>query len=671
MRLMTALALAALLLAPCIGRAAPPPVEDYGKLPALDLVHLSPSGERCAFVLDDGKARRLFVATTDNKPLQVINVGTVKVTSLRWAGDDYVLIQTSATVNIGPDFTVSKTELTGTVVLNVHTGHFIQVFAHNPSVDSAVMGSYGTAQVNGRWYGYFGGLSLMDDHAGNPLHTNVQSVGNVEFFVPDLYRVDLETGAISLIAKGEGPDPSWLIGPDGAVVARSIYYDKSGDWRVMAGGFGGRELASGRDQFGGPDLVGLSRTADSVLVSLDNENNDGTITQEIPLAGGPPKTVIGADATDSAVEDPFTRLWIGLRSGGDEPADTFFSPLMQARMVGTRKAFPAHRVRLTSWNRDFNRMIVFTTGDDDSGTYWFVDIDNHAANPIGQVYPTVTANDVGPVRMIDYKAADGLALSGVLTLPPGREAKNLPLVVMPHGGPWARDYPEFDYWPQAFASRGYAVFQPNFRSSTGYGPKIYEAGYGQLGRKAQTDISDGVAELARQGLVDPKRACIAGWSYGGYAALAGVTVQRGLYRCSVSMAGVSDMAKQLKYTQDEAGVESASARVWALFLGVKSDWSPLREISPVVLAARADAPILLIHGSDDTVVKIAQSDEMEAALKAAGKPVERVTLKGADHWLLEQDTRIAMLKASVAFVQKYNPADPAPQTAPVTAPTPP
>jgi dipeptidyl aminopeptidase/acylaminoacyl peptidase len=305
-------------------------------------------------------------------------------------------------------------------------------------------------------------------------------------------------------------------------------------------------------------------------------------------------------------------------------------------------------------------MIVFTDGGDDSGTYWFVNIDKGSADPLGKAYPTVTSKDVGPVRMIDYKAADGLDLHGVLTLPPGREARNLPLVVMPHGGPWARDYPKFDYWAQAFASRGYAVFQPNFRSSTGYGQALYEAGYGEWGRKMQTDISDGAAELARQGIVDPKRACIVGWSYGGYAAQAGVTVQHRLYRCAVSMAGVSDLAKQLKYTEDEAGIDSPAARTWSLFLGVKSDWGVLRDISPAMLASRADAPILLIHGNDDTVVPIAQSDEMEKALQAAGKPVERVTLKGADHWLLEQDTRVAMLKASVAFVQKYNPADSAP-----------
>jgi len=213
---------------------------------------------------------------------------------------------------------------------------------------------------------------------------------------------------------------------------------------------------------------------------------------------------------------------------------------------------------------------VFTNGGDDSGTYWLVDIAKHSAVPLGYQYPTINAEDVGPVRMVDWKAADGLALRGVLTLPPGRAAKNLPLVVLPHGGPEARDYPTFDWWAQAFASRGYAVFQPNFRGSDGYGVAIRNAGFGQWGRKMQTDISDGVAELAKQGIVDPKRACIVGGSYGGYAAEAGVTVQHGLYRCAVSMAGVSDPAGLLDYARDRAGgrLTSESQRYWKAFMGV-------------------------------------------------------------------------------------------------------
>jgi dipeptidyl aminopeptidase/acylaminoacyl peptidase len=215
------------------------------------------------------------------------------------------------------------------------------------------------------------------------------------------------------------------------------------------------------------------------------------------------------------------------------------------------------------------------------------------------------------VRIVSWRAADGLTLSGVLTLPPGRAARALPLVVLPHGGPEARDYPGFDWWAQAYASRGYAVFQPNFSGSGGYDIGLRNAGLGQWGRKMQTDISDGVADLARQGIVDPKRACIVGGSYGGYAALAGVTVQQGLYRCAVSVAGVADLAEMLAYNRDRAGLRSDTMRYWKAFMGVNdSTDDSLNAISPVLRASHADAPILLIHGKEDIRVPINQSERM-------------------------------------------------------------
>jgi dipeptidyl aminopeptidase/acylaminoacyl peptidase len=260
--------------------------------------------------------------------------------------------------------------------------------------------------------------------------------------------------------------------------------------------------------------------------------------------------------------------------------------------------------------------------------------------------------------MIDWKAADGLALRGVLTLPTGRTAKNLPLVVLPHGGPEARDYPVFDWWAQAFAARGYAVFQPNFRGSAGYGVAFRNAGFGQWGRKMQTDISDGVAELARQGVIDPKRACIVGGSYGGYAALAGVTVQQGLYRCAVSVAGVSDPGGLLRDDRARGGGASTTTRYWRTFMGATSLMeTELNTISPLKLASRADAPILLIHGKDDTVVPPQQSAAMEAALQQAGKTVELIWMPGEDHWLSRDATRVQMLTSAVAFVEKYDPPD--------------
>jgi dipeptidyl aminopeptidase/acylaminoacyl peptidase len=252
-------------------------------------------------------------------------------------------------------------------------------------------------------------------------------------------------------------------------------------------------------------------------------------------------------------------------------------------------------------------------------------------------------------------------MQGILTLPPKLPPHDLPLVVLPHGGPEARDSLRFDWWAQAFASRGYAVWQPNFRGSDGYGTDFRNAGFGQWGRKMQTDVSDGVAALAAQGFVDPKRACVVGGSYGGYVALAGVTLQHGLYRCAAAYGGVSDPKEMLREVRrldagDYHNLAAAEVRYWIEFMGASSATDPtLDTISPLQHAAEADAPILLIHGRDDTVVPKAQSEDMESALKTAGKPVELIELDHEDHWLSRSATRLQMLQAMVAFVKKYNP----------------
>ncbi len=250
------------------------------------------------------------------------------------------------------------------------------------------------------------------------------------------------------------------------------------------------------------------------------------------------------------------------------------------------------------------------------------------------------------------KSADGLDLEGILTLPVGKGSKNLPIIMFPHGGPTAHDEPRFDWWAQALASRGYAVFQPNFRGSTNKDAAFIEAGHGEWGRKMQSDISDGLSYLAAQGIVDPKRACIVGASYGGYAALAGVTLQKGLYRCAISVAGVSDLQMMVSTDIRESGSNPVLIRNLRAEIGKGRE---LRDVSPRRFAAQADAPILLIHGKDDVVVPYRQSTVMADALKDAGKPHELVTLDGEDHWLSKSATRQRMLEAVVTFVEKHNP----------------
>jgi dipeptidyl aminopeptidase/acylaminoacyl peptidase len=288
-----------------------------------------------------------------------------------------------------------------------------------------------------------------------------------------------------------------------------------------------------------------------------------------------------------------------------------------------------------SWSDD-RRKIVVRVEDPKAGPFYArIELDTGSAGVLGPVYGDLKPQDIAEVRAVRYKAADGLEITGYLTLPKGRAAEKLPLIVMPHGGPASRDEPGFDWWAQGLASRGYAVLQPNFRGS------------------------DGVRYLSAQGTIDPARVCIVGASYGGYAALAGATLDKGVYRCAVAVAGVADLKQFLvEELKSDNGRETATQRYWSRFMGVENRRDrDLTAISPAHNVAGSSVPVMLIHGKDDTVVLYAQSQRMHDALRAAGRPVEFVTLKAEDHWLSRSATRLQTLEATVAFIEKHNPAN--------------
>jgi dipeptidyl aminopeptidase/acylaminoacyl peptidase len=282
------------------------------------------------------------------------------------------------------------------------------------------------------------------------------------------------------------------------------------------------------------------------------------------------------------------------------------------------------------------------------------DLDTGDSVMTGHIYDGV--NRLNPVQNYTYTAADGEEIPAVLVLPALGKAENLPLVVLPHGGPQVQDTLQLDWWAQALADRGYAVLKPNYRGSD-LNAKWVTKGYGEWGRKMQTDLSDGVAALAKQGVIDPARVSIAGASYGGYAALAGVSLQHGIYRCAVSLAGVSNPGDMLSLWQQKVKVgDSVEQRYWKRFMGVQgSDDSSLNSISPLKHADAVRVPVLLIHGEQDTVVPFAQSDAMFKALKALGRDVSLVTLSDEDHWMSRPETRLKMLQSMVEFMGRCNP----------------
>jgi len=355
---------------------------------------------------------------------------------------------------------------------------------------------------------------------------------------------------------------------------------------------------------------------------------------------------------ENPIEDDRFRL-IGGAHLGDDWRYVFFDPKMQARWDAIVRAFPGEHLRLISWTAAFTQIVVRVEGALDGFVYMLVDMNSHVASLLGEVYQGL--GKPFETRRITYQAGDGLPVPAYLTLPRSASPKRLPLIVLPHGGPATRVSADFDWWAQALADQGYAVLQPNYRGSN-TDPRHQAKGYGEWGRKMQSDLSDGVRYLAKEGIADPARVCIVGASYGGYAALAGVTLENGVYRCAVSVAGISDLRQFMKQLGNKH--EILAQRDWDRFTGVSGPGDPtLNAISPIEHVAAVDAAVLLIHGRDDTVVPFEQSERMYDALRKAHKDCALVPLKHEDHWLSRGETRLQMLQASVAFLRAHHPPD--------------
>lgn len=626
-----------------LARAEVTPLSVYGGLPNLEQVAISPDGKTLAISVTDGEKRMLVVreAVEGGKLLSAMNFGTTKLRAVQWAGPEHVLITTSSTADViglsGP-----KREYLMGFDFNLVTKKQTLLLKNQEGAMNVILETPDVRFIDGVPHAFVEGVHFNDNRGWNTL-----------------YRINLKTGVTKMLDSGGNENTDdWLVSPGGQPLAQSIYDEKQGAWSLKIKGDGGwttvEKTVSKMGSFG---LKGMARDGHGVLVWAYDEDTDKTLLREYALDGAH-VDVPGSGDYDGPVHAPDgSRLLGGYSLVGDERRYTFFDAKTQANWNAVRKAFPGDQVSLESWSDDQRKVVVKVDSPTLGPAYALVDLDAKTARWLGDIYRGLTSDGVSEVRPIKYKAADGLEISGYLTLPRGKDPKALPLVVMPHGGPAARDEPGFDWWSQALASRGYAVLQPNFRGSDGFGQAFLEKGYGQWGKAMQTDLSDGVRYLAKQGTIDPKRVCIVGASYGGYAALAGATLDRGVYRCASSVAGPSELRRFVFDGNRRFETSNNSGqRYWLRFMGAEGLKDPdLALISPAKMADKVEIPLQLIHGKDDTTVPYVQSTLMADAMKKADKPVELVTLDGEDHFLSRGATRLQMLTAMVAFLEKNNP----------------
>jgi dipeptidyl aminopeptidase/acylaminoacyl peptidase len=629
---------AALLAAPAPAAAG---VDVYGRLPSIEQASLSPDGTKIAFVKTTQDSRFLAVVDiNDEKLVGGVRLGDAKLRSVGWADDDHLLLTTaSSTMPWG--LSGERTEWHLMSVYNLKTGK-LSGLLNNVRGNATTMNTvYGMPVVQHK-----GGETLLFIHG---LYVTDQTESA-------LFRINLTTHVETMIKQGHEVTNEWLVDDSGEIVAEQDYIERDRRWAIRLFRDGHpQQTVSGIAPIDAPDILGLSATGDSIVVALTE--SDGVVWKPLLIKDGTwgPEIARNEALTGPVLTDGSRRM-IGTAFVGDNTRYHFADPALQEGWNWIAAVFGYQRVEFVSVSADHTKLIVEVMGPKSGFAYFLADIKEHLTREIGKIYGGVA--QIAEVRPIKYPAADGLEIPGYLTLPPDRPAKNLPVIVFPHGGPQTRDSLGFDWWAQALAAQGYAVLQPNYRGSE-LGQKWVESGYGEWGRKMQTDLSDGLRYLAAQGIADPKRACIVGASYGGYAALAGVALQSDVYRCAVAVSGVSDPASFIRWVaRKESYGSNVGLRYWERFLGVSDPGDKrLDAISPLRHADQITVPLMLIHGRDDTTVPYDQSEAVAKAMKHAGKPVEFITLDKEDHYLSRSATRLQMLLSSVEFLRKYNPPD--------------
>lgn len=621
---------------------APLTAADYGRLPFIEKPQISPDGTHLAGLLNvkgEQVIAMLNLFNNADKPVYVRVPEGTQISWLQWVNKDNLLVGLYALRPVeGDRWIISRL-----IGINLQTAKITKVLWDLDGQNAA----------NVIWTANDGTPTILVG-AQNSIFLDDQ-------FWPSVYRFDIETGKRTLVVKGRTDVMRWYA--DGAGNVRTgVRYDDSSRRFSLIYREGGDGLFKTIDSADSRKQEVLTRPflfipgTSRAMVVRDNEQGLSTV-YEVDMATQSDVRIVysappGSEVDDVIVSEDGNSL-LGVTYTGNAKGITWFDPGLDSVQKAINQSVPDRRAWIVSTSADRSRMLIVIDRPDSPGALYFFDVNGSKMQRVATLNEGLGQKALNPAKLIHYKARDGLEIEAVLTLPKDRPAKNLPIVMLPHGGPWAQDTLDYDYWAQFIASRGYAVLQPNFRGSTGYGTQFTRKGEGQMGLAMQDDITDGLNWAAKEGIADPRRACIVGASYGGYAAMWGIAKEPDLYRCAVSIAGVANLRREVNDFGD------------ALMGGkFKDDWKRMSPdfaaISPINAIPRIKAPLLLIHGKKDITVDFAQSDSMFGKMRAAGKQVELVPMPLADHHFRREADRVLLLQSIEAFLAKHNPADPAP-----------
>ncbi len=656
--LATSLSLCAMSCAALISQtdfafAAPPPAEAFGKLPEIYDATLSPDASKLAVIINRDGEYRLSVndLTNPEAPVKVVKLDSgIKPAYIKWANKEQVLFS----------FWQSE-EMRGTPF---RTGY---IFSYNIKsgkgkilIDPRGQGDVvaGSKLQRMDLFRQFNNVVVdwLEDDPDHILMAFSEDDNNVR---PAIHRVDVKSGKYKTVRNGDRNIQSWHTDQTGTPrLGQGLKDDESGDWVMKIMDAEDGEWRFVDDYYPGlaPDtsVYGFTSNPDELIIGAYN----GKDTVGLYVYDLSKKTI----TRDIYHNDKYDAAGVVLSKGGDDiigvryTADTEQTEMIgdnDTYLQGLRRKFPQHNIDFIDQADDGKTMLIKMSHAYDPGLLGLYKAGATKPQALGHYRPQLKSNMLGEVIPVKYTARDGQKIPAYVTIPPTitdtSKLKGLPFIVLPHGGPYARDSKRFDYFAQFFASRGYGVLQMNFRGSDGYGKAFKDAGR-ENWTVMQDDVEDGTRWVIEKGYADPERVCIAGWSYGGYASLMGAGKNPDLYRCAIAMAALTDIKDfvrgKKRYRFGNVLAEN--------FIGKGfEDKDDIKANSPVKIAGEMTVPLFLAHGELDQQVEFNQYQRMKSALKKSKAKITYMDFKDGDHYLSNQKNREDFFKGLDKFLKKH------------------
>jgi len=641
-------AAATLLACPLSAHAETDTAAMFGKIAETWDAEISPNGKHLALGCSPQgvPAVCLYELDSDAKPKMIPPPKGAQISGIRWASDNYLLyyvdlFEKIPTVDGLKDVTVHrllsysiKTGKTAVLMRNARS------VINTTRIDSILLDKPNKIQMAFTF--------VMDDRKrANSLLSNE---GELRYII---YEVDLKNGKAKVMDTMQRSVFDGVHDAKGKRYAEILQDVKKKTFSVVST-IDGRKTIFDRNKVElDPFYVeGIDSDGKHLILNFDDGKRFGLHRMSLIDGAITPYEIDDGVVGDvGLIDDPFTGQVVAYNYTGDLPRRIYTDPAFSEVADGAKQALGADSVILTSWTKDRRLFTVAAMNKGKPTDYYLYDVKAPSLSPVGGTAPWLAEAPLGDVSKVTYQARDGLEIPAYLTLPPGKIKTDgpFPLVLMPHGGPEARDSATYDWLAQAVASEGYMVLQPNFRGSSGYGAKFRNAGYREFGGKMVTDVLDGAAYLKAEGLVAGDGHCSMGWSYGGYSALMTGLLGKDTTQCIISINGVTDPFGMLD--------SNGQARTyWEQYMGDVHNtrfWNK-KEITPVDRANEYTAPVLLLHGKEDTTVPFDQASDLKRRLPKA--QVELVRFPGDDHYMQNTASRVQILEESLAFLAAHHPA---------------